>query len=261
MVGMNSMPVSRKPAARKPRTTIATAASKAPRNLAMVDAGATSPPADEASLVSQAYTRIEEQIARLQLAPGQVVSENMLSAMLNLGRTPVREALQQLAREGLVVILPKRGIVISQIDVRKQLRLLELRRHVERCVVSLAARRADAAQRARFEALAREMDAVVASNDGNAFLVLDGEFNQLLLASARNEYATSTMKLLQGLSRRFWFANWRTSADLPETVRLHADIARAVARGAEADAEAALDRLLDNVEAFTRATLDADPVY
>jgi DNA-binding GntR family transcriptional regulator len=214
-------------------------------------------------MVQQAYARIEEQIANLQLAPGQVVSEKMLSVRLNLGRTPVREALQQLSREGLVVILPKRGIVISHIDVRKQLRLLELRRHVEHCVVSLAARRADAAQRARFDQLARDMDAVVAANDGNAFLALDGAFNLLLLAAARNEYATATMKLLQGLSRRFWFAHYRTAADLPETVRLHADIARAISRGAEgkADAEKCLDRLLDNVEAFTRATLDSDPLY
>jgi DNA-binding GntR family transcriptional regulator len=209
------------------------------------------------SLVRQAYVRIEELIVTMQLAPGQIVSENMLSALLGLGRTPVREALQQLAREGLVVILPKRGIVVSEIDVRKQLRLLELRRYVERCVVSVAARRADEAQRERFASLADEMARVGKANDGNAFLALDAEFNQLLLAAARNEYATASMKLMQGLARRFWFAHYRTSADLPETVRLHAGIARAIAKRDEADAVKWLDLLLDNVEAFTRATLDA----
>jgi DNA-binding GntR family transcriptional regulator len=222
---------------------------------------ATPPTGDDAlTQVQRAYARIEEEIATLALAPGQAVSENMLAERFGLGRTPVREALQQLAREGLVVILPSRGILVSEIDVRKQLRLIEARRHVEGGLVALAARRADAAQRERFKGLAREMEQAARANDGPAFLVLDGEFNQLLLAAARNEYLTSCMRLMQGLSRRFWFAHYRTVADLPETARLHAAIARTVAEGDEKAAHESLRRLLDNVEAFTRATLDADPV-
>ena len=210
-------------------------------------------------MVEQAYLRIEDDIARLELAPGQVVSENMLSARYGLGRTPVREALQQLAREGLVHIFPKRGIVFSEIDVRKQLRLLEVRRYVESCVVLLATRRASDAERARFAALAEEMEVVGANADGEHFLVLDGEFNRLILAAARNEYATASMKLTQGLSRRFWFAHYKVVAKLPETVQLHAGIARAIAKKDEQEAALWLERLLDNVEAFTRASLDADP--
>ena len=215
----------------------------------------------EVSQVRQAYALIEEEIATLQLAPGQAVSEKMLAARFGLGRTPVREALQQLAREGLVVILPSRGILVSEIDVRKQLRLIEARRFVERGIVALAARRADEMQRARFDKLAKDMDDAGRANDGPAFLALDGEFNQLLLAAARNEYLTSALRMMQGLSRRFWFAHYRTSADLPETVRLHAGIARAVAAQDEAAAEQWLSDLLDNVESFTRASLDAFPTY
>jgi DNA-binding GntR family transcriptional regulator len=240
------MPVSR--VARKP------AARKTPARKAAVAAGD-----DALTQVQIAYARIEQEIATLTLAPGQAVSENMLAERFGLGRTPVREALQQLAREGLVVILPSRGILVSDIDVRKQLRLIEARRHVEGGLVALAVRRADAAQRERFKGLAREMEQAAKSNDGEAFLALDGEFNQLLLASARNEYLTSCMRLMQGLARRFWFAHFRTVADLPETARLHAAIARAVAENNERAGAEGLARLLDNVEAFTRATLDAVP--
>lgn len=211
-------------------------------------------------MVQQAYLQIEDDIARLELAPGQVVSENMLAAHYGFGRTPVREALQQLAREGLVVILPKRGIVISEIDVRKQLRLLEVRRYVEHCVVLLAARRASEAEREQFAELAREMEIVSENEDGDRFLVLDSEFNALLLAAARNEYATASMKLTQGLSRRFWFAHYKTSANLSEAAQLHAGIARAISLGNEEEATSWLRRLLDNVEAFTRASLDSDPL-
>jgi DNA-binding GntR family transcriptional regulator len=211
----------------------------------------------EQSLAGQAYTQIEERIATLSLKPGQIVSENGLSKLLGLGRTPVREALQQLAREGLVVIVPKLGIIISEIDVRKQLKLLEVRRELERYLAAVAAKRADSKQRAEFATLAEQMEQAAQENDGEAFLAHDRTFNRLLLESARNEYATSAMKLMQGLSRRFWYAHYKESANLPEAARLHARIASAIAEGNEELARDALDRLIDNVETFTRAALDA----
>ena len=211
---------------------------------------------DDQSLADQAYAQIEERIATMQLKPGQIVSENGLSKLLGLGRTPVREALQQLSREGLVVVLPKLGIVISEIDVRKQLRLLEVRREVERLLAGAAAKNADAEQRAQFALLADLMSAAGHDNDGNGFLGLDRQFNRLLLDSARNEYAASARKLMQGLSRRFWYAHAERFANLLQTAQLHANIAAAIAAGNRDSARAGLDRLLDNVEAFTRATLE-----
>jgi len=215
---------------------------------------------DAESQTRQAYVEIERRIVSLELAPGQLVSENQLADALGLGRTPVREALKELAREGLVAILPKRGIMVAEIDVARQLRLLELRRVVERYVAEAAARRATAAERARFASLAEAMDRAEATADGEAFLELDAEFNQLILVATRNEYAAAAMKLTQGLSRRFWFAHYRGANNLRETIRLHARIARAIAERDPNGARDGLDRLLDNVEAFTRATLDFDRI-
>jgi DNA-binding GntR family transcriptional regulator len=212
---------------------------------------------EDQSLADQAYAQIEERIATMELKPGQIVSENGLSKLLGLGRTPVREALQQLSREGLVVIMPKLGIMVSEIDVRKQLRLLEVRREVERLLVGAAAKNAGAAQRAQFTLLADLMLVAGRNNDGNEFLSLDRTFNRLLLDSAGNEYATAAMKLMQGLSRRFWYAHSKRFANLLETAQLHANIAAAIAAGERNAARDALDRLIDNVEAFTRATLES----
>src|SRR5919202_364371 len=86
--------------------------------------------ADE-SLTERAYRSLEEQIVTLQIAPGTVVSEVWLSRRLGIGRTPIQEALQRLARERLVVILPRRGIVVAEENVKTQLRLIELRREIE----------------------------------------------------------------------------------------------------------------------------------
>jgi DNA-binding FadR family transcriptional regulator len=66
------------------------------------------------------------------------------------------------------------------------------------------------------------------------------------------------MALMHGLSRRFWFIHWRRSADLPEAAAVHAALARAIADGAPEGAAAASDRLLDYIEAFTRATVGPD---
>src|SRR4051812_9287514 len=87
-------------------------------------------PADTMPLADRAWRALEEEIVTLRIAPGSVVSEAGLSAQLGLGRTPVREALQRLATEGLVQILPRRGIIVTEIDVAAQLRLLEVRREI-----------------------------------------------------------------------------------------------------------------------------------
>src|SRR5258708_6689924 len=84
------------------------------------------------SLTEQAYRALEEQIVTLKIAPGTVVSEAILGQRLGIGRTPIREALWRLARERLVTIIPHRGIIVSEINIKLQLRLLELRRVVGR---------------------------------------------------------------------------------------------------------------------------------
>src|ERR1700733_1598478 len=94
------------------------------------------------TLTEKAYRALEEEIVTLRIPPGTLVSEAILSRRLGVGRTPVREALQRLAREWLVVIMPRRGIVVSDIDPVRQLRLLEARREVERFLAHSAARRA-----------------------------------------------------------------------------------------------------------------------
>ena len=210
------------------------------------------------SLTDEAYAQLEELIVTLQLRPGVAVSEAMLSERLGIGRTPIREALQRLARDHLVVVLPQRGNLVSEIDVKKQLRLLETRREVERLIVRCAARRATPEEREEFRQLALTFQRVAKKNDSTTFLRADKRFNDLSLQAARNEFAAGAIGLMHGLSRRFWFLHYKQAADLPETARLHADASSAIAAGNEEAAANALDALLDNIETFTRATVSTD---
>ncbi len=195
-------------------------------------------------------------IVTLKLAPGAAVSEAELSQVLDIGRTPIREALQRLARESLVSILPRRGILVSEINVNRQLRLLEVRRELERLIARSAARRATDAERARFVELADRFEESARVNDDVTFMRTDREFNTLCSLAAHNEFAAGAMTLMHSLSRRFWYIHYKQAADMPLTAKLHADIARAIAAGSEARAAKAADKLLDAIEKFTRVTTD-----
>lgn len=210
------------------------------------------------TLKDVAYEQLEEAIVTLRLPPGAVVSELAMSEMTGIGRTPIREAIQRLAQENLIAVLPQRGLLVAEIDVRKQLRLLETRREVERLICRSAARRATDEERARFAQLAQDFLADADSNDGADFVRTDREFNELCLVAARNEFAEGSMRLMHGLSRRFWYVHYKQAADLPETARLHSAIAQAIAAGDVEGAGVALDRLLDVIESFTKATVLSD---
>ena len=216
------------------------------------------PAAPVQSLTELAYSQLEEMIVTLKLPPGAAVSEAELSQRLGIGRTPIREALQRLARERLVVILPRRGIIVSEINVKSQLRLLEVRRELERLIARSAARRATPRERERFRELARLFEKSAKVNDDVTFMRTDREFNELCVAATRNEFAAGAMSLMHSLSRRFWYIHYKQAADMPLTAKLHADMARAIAGEDEARAAKATDRLLDVIEKFTRATINTD---
>lgn len=214
---------------------------------------------DAPSLTVQAYRALEEDIVTLVLEPGRVLSENALASSLGIGRTPVREALQRLAREGLIVVLPRRGIMVSEIDVRKQLELLRVRREVERLMAQLSAERATEPERQRFIEIASSMSQAGADDDDKGFMRLDLELNQLIAQACRNEFARGAMALMHGLSRRFWYVHYREVLDLPLCADLHAALAQAIGSVNPNGASQASDALMNYIESFTRKSVDVSP--
>lgn len=212
-------------------------------------------PEPRTKLTDLAYKQIEEAIVTLRIPPGTALSEQALSEMTGIGRTPIREAIQRLAREHLILVLPQRGLLVSEIDLTRQLKVLETRRAVERLICRSAAKRATADERKQFARLAEEFVTSADKKDERTFMNADKEFNELCLNAARNEFAEAAMRSLNGLSRRFWYLHYKQSADLPETARLHAAVASALANADVDGAGKALDELLDGIEKFTRSTV------
>ena len=206
------------------------------------------------TIAERAYGRIEEMIVTLDLPPGALVTEVALMERTGFGRTPIREALLRLAEDGLISIVPRRGIVITDVDIRSQLLLLELRREVERLIACRAARRATPEQRQRFREMSAEMRHAHDTDDYRAFLRVDSDFNRFTAECCGNPYAKKTIGMIHALSRRFWSLH-AGPGELGSAAPLHAEVMDAIASGDEAAAAAASDRLMDYVEGFTRNTL------
>ncbi|WP_439598937.1 GntR family transcriptional regulator [Falsiroseomonas sp.] len=206
------------------------------------------------TLTEAAYARLEEMIVTLDLAPGSVVSEAILGRMLGIGTTPVREALQRLAREHLVQVLPRRGVVVTGVDLHHQLHVLETRRELDRLIARAAARRARPAERAALARLAADMAEAGRAGDLRAFLRQDGQLNQALADAARNPVAAAAVASLHAVCRRFWFFHHRAEDELATTIALHAAVAGSVAAGEEAAAAEASDRLIAHMVDFARGT-------
>ena len=210
---------------------------------------------DPLPLTQKAYNALEEQIVTLKLRPGTVLSEAGIATSLAIGRTPVREALQRLASEGLVTVLPRRGILVSEINLGQQIQVISVRRVLERLIAKDAARCRSAEQTDEFHRLAAGFADTSRTKDDVTFMRLDREFNSLLLEACGNPFAANAMRAIQGLSRRFWYHHYRQFLDFSRCALLHEAVASCVADAREDDAGAASDKLIDYIEEFARATV------
>jgi DNA-binding GntR family transcriptional regulator len=209
-----------------------------------------------ANLVDQIYAWLEGKIVTLELPPGALLSEVVIAREFGVSRTPVGEALQRLAREGLVTILPRRGIVVTEISVAEQLRLLEFRREIANFIARLGARRANAAEREALRRVAAGFLGAAANGDEAALLAADKEFHDLFATCAHNNYAATAMGPLDSLSRRFFYMHRLSVGNSGESAKLHANIAEAIANGDPQAAEAATNAMADYLDEFARSTLD-----
>ncbi|WP_320109145.1 GntR family transcriptional regulator [Brevibacterium sp. JSBI002] len=159
----------------------------------------------ELTLSQQAYSVIEDMIISGSIPAGSYITEPELVEKTGLGRTPIREALQRLAREHMVTIRPRRGIYVPSLEYETELRILEVRRELDVVAVRLAARRASVDQRSKMRALAAQLEQI--GSDFPTYAETIRETHQLLAAATKNTYLVESLLPLQNLSRRYWISN------------------------------------------------------
>ncbi len=211
-------------------------------------------PKQTKSLAETAYERIEEMIVTLQLEPGAVFSEAELAERLQIGRTPVREALQKLTQYNLIKTLPRRGMMVIEINITQHLALLETRRVLERLIVSRAARRATPQQRKALQAYAEIIQEAAKEKDLETFMRYDNKFDRLVENASGNPFAVKANQPFHAHCRRFWYY-YQINGDLQRSANLHAAIMRAIAESDEEKAANASDAFMDYLEEFTKAAV------
>jgi DNA-binding GntR family transcriptional regulator len=211
----------------------------------------------EATLaVDRALRQLEEQFVTLRLAPGSVWSETLLSEQLEMGRTPVREAIARMAVDGLVTVMPRAGIVISEISLENQLAVLDTRRVLEKLVSVRAAARSSADERTQLRGMADVIEQAGERHDVHGYIQSHFGIKRFVAQCARNPYATRALRPLHTLSQRFFFANHREIDNLPLVGSVHAQLTRAIADGDAHLAASRCDAVSDVAQEFTVALLE-----
>jgi DNA-binding GntR family transcriptional regulator len=210
------------------------------------------PAAGTPSLSDQAYKALEELLVTAQLEPGSIWSEPALSELTGFGRSPVREALQRLTSDHLVVPLRRHGFRITEVQVEEQLLVLEARRELERLVSIFAARRASASERETHLEVAQKLRRSGQDHDALLYLRLHFALKRFTAASARNPFIASALSPLHALSRRFFYIHRDRFGDLTEVANLHADLAESIGNGNQESAAACCDAMTGYAVEFTR---------
>lgn len=193
---------------------------------------------------AQAYRALEAMIVTLELAPGFVTTEAALIEVVGLGRTPVREAIQRLAWEGLVEVRPRAGLAIAPIHAGDWLKVIEARRGVETVLAAGAARFLTSPAALDLGRALHAMKAAAANGDARAFLLADKAMDEAIAQGAENVFAARVAAPLQAHSRRFWF-RYQASSGLGDAASCHQETADAIIEGNERNARTATAKLMD----------------
>lgn len=202
-----------------------------------------------------AYDLLESMIVTLQLKPGVPIVEAELVEATGLGRTPLREALMRMSTNGLIVQLPRRGLIVSDIELAEHLTLIETRRVLERLIAASAARRATPQQRKDILAYAKKMGTAAKKNDLKAYMQADQALDHVSHQACRNPSAVAAVIPQVIKCRRFWYA-FQHEGDIEAGAQCHMLLATAIANG---DPEAAIggaDALMDYLDSFARKVID-----
>jgi DNA-binding GntR family transcriptional regulator len=216
--------------------------------------GAVDPSTDGLSRADVAYLRLREAIITSELPPGTVLREEELMRRVGTGRTPVREAILQLIRDGFVTVMSRRSTFVSAINLTDLAAIYEVRVHLESWEAGLAARRLTDQERQTAQSLIGELDALTADDGPEGLLVLDRRIHRFVYACGKNDYLAKTLDQYHNLSLRIiHFALKRYPALTPSLDQVVHDQRTLLTALCDGDAELAEKTAREHVIKFENA--------
>jgi len=193
-------------------------------------------PAPKASLGEEAYEAIKWRILGMEIAPGTFLNVQELANALKLGRSPVHYAVLRLQHDGLLEVLPRKGIVVRAWSRDDIAQVVEARVPLETLIARLAAERADKAQVRALKTLLADGPGLIAAGDREGLMRLDRALHHGLAGCTHNPTLAEVQGLLHQRSTPLWFINL---ADRREYQQVQVEHERIVARVAAGDADGA----------------------
>ena len=200
-------------------------------------------------LADRAYVELRDRLVSLRIPPGAPIDEDALGRELQMGRTPVREAIKRLALENLVTVFPRRGTFASEINITDLADISDVRTQLEGHAAYRAAERITDAQRVELMALIDELARSQGSDDVMALMALDARVHRFIYRCAGNPYLEETLGRYFNLSLRIWHLVLDRLPHLFARVHEHDDALHAIAGG---EPERAREIIAEHVATFAR---------
>lgn len=197
-----------------------------------------------------------ELILSLVLEPDRLYSELELSTMIDVGRTPVREAVQKLQSNMLVDVIPRSGIKIAPLKLEDFYLQIEVRRVLEKLIISRAARFATNAERKYIRELSERYRVAAENKDDITSLRTDKEFHEYIATCARNPFAKKALEPFQILEQRLFYIQYKAEESVISRINeLHLLLMKEIVDGNIEGACAYSDMMLDSTEELVHARM------
>lgn len=172
---------------------------------------------------------LEEEIATGRLGPGERLDEVSLGQRFGVSRTPIREALQQLAAVGLVEIRPHRGAVVAAADPHRLVEMFEVMAELEGMAVRLAARRHTEADMARIRAAHEACRQAASKGDTDAYYYENERFHHAIYEASQNDFLIEQCRLLHRRLKPYRRLQLRVRRRMAASLAEHEAIVHALA--------------------------------
>lgn len=183
------------------------------------------------SLNERAYLAFKHRLITLRYKPGEYLNTAQVMDDLEMGRTPVNQAVHRLAMEGLLQIIPRKGVMVSPLSIDDALELIEVRQVNEALCLRLATQRVNSAQIELLRELNQRIATASETRDREQMLLLDREFHQVLADIAGNSRLSDILSIIHAQAQRFWATTLSSAMHMQEVVAEHEAIIRAMEQG------------------------------
>lgn len=176
----------------------------------------------------EAYELIKQRLITLEYPPGRYLNEAQVCKDLGIGRTPVHHAVTRLALEGMLEIMPRKGIVVRPLSMEDALAVSEARIINEPACARLVAERITKKELADIQAIVRPAAAMSRSRDVPGLMNMDRMFHRALARACRNPVLEQILLRLHERSLRFWFVSLSDPEHLDRVASEHAAVIAAL---------------------------------